>query len=92
MTGAALARYLPLGNSGPLAVNPNPGRINSGFFGVGNLHGDLVRALLRAEIRERLESQGDEIIAGGGEQLAERMRSESALYARIIKSAGLRPE
>jgi len=59
---------------------------------VGKVHGDLVNVLRRPDIRERLESQGNEVLAGGAGELAARVRDESALYASIIKTAGLRLE
>jgi tripartite-type tricarboxylate transporter receptor subunit TctC len=49
---------------------------------VGKLHGDLVKALQRTEVRERLESLGNEIIAGSGDQLGARVRDELALYGK----------
>jgi len=56
------------------------------------LHGDLVKVLQRPELRERFESQGTEVIAASGEQLALLIKRESALYAGIIKTARIQME
>jgi hypothetical protein len=46
----------------------------------------------RADMRERLAGQGAEAIAGPPEQLADLMRRESAMYAKVIREIGLSPE
>jgi tripartite-type tricarboxylate transporter receptor subunit TctC len=57
---------------------------------VAKLHGDIAKVLARQDIRERLANQGAEVIAGTPEQLAVFVRRESALYAKIIQSSGIR--
>jgi tripartite-type tricarboxylate transporter receptor subunit TctC len=56
------------------------------------LQGDFIKVLARQDIRERLASQGVEVIAGSGEQLAAFIRKESALYAKIVRSSGIRAD
>jgi tripartite-type tricarboxylate transporter receptor subunit TctC len=56
------------------------------------LQGDFIKVLARQDIRERLASQGVEVIAGSGEQLAAFIRKESALYAKIVQSSGIRAD
>jgi tripartite-type tricarboxylate transporter receptor subunit TctC len=53
---------------------------------------DINRALQRPDVRERFASQGAEVIAGSPEQLAQLIRRETALYARVIKQAGVTAE
>jgi tripartite-type tricarboxylate transporter receptor subunit TctC len=53
---------------------------------------DFIQIVKRPDMRERLAGQGAEAIAGPPEQLAELMKRESAVYARVIKEIGLTPE
>ena len=57
---------------------------------VSKLHADIAGVLARPDIRERFASQGAEIVASSPEQLAAFVRKESALYAKIIQSSGIR--
>ena len=59
---------------------------------ITRLHDDFVKVLQRPDLRERFESQGTEVVAGSGEQLAALIRKEATLYASIIKTAGIRME
>jgi len=56
------------------------------------LHGDIVEVLQRPEVRERLVGLGNEVVAGDAEKLAAHISRELALYAKIIRSAGIKPE
>jgi tripartite-type tricarboxylate transporter receptor subunit TctC len=56
------------------------------------LHGDIVEVLQRPEVRERLVALGNEVVAGDAEKLAAHIGRELALYAKIVKSAGIRPQ
>lgn len=53
---------------------------------------DFVWALKLPETRQRLTDQGAEVIAGGPADLAAFTRHESALFAKIIREAGIPPE
>lgn len=53
---------------------------------------DFIQVVKRADMRERLAGQGAEAIAGPPEQLADLMRRESAVYAKVIRDIGLMPE
>ncbi len=53
---------------------------------------DFIQVVRRADMRERFANQGAQAIAGPPEQLAELMRRESAVYARVIKEIGLTPD
>jgi tripartite-type tricarboxylate transporter receptor subunit TctC len=59
---------------------------------IARLHSDIVTVLHRPDIRERLGSQGTEVIAGSAEDLAALIGRETRLYAGIIKSAGILPQ
>lgn len=53
------------------------------------LHGGIVKVLQRPDVRERLVGLGNEVVAGDAEKLAAHIDRELALYAKIIKSAGI---
>ena len=57
---------------------------------VAKLHADITTVLARQDIRERFNDQGAEVVAGSSEQLAAFVRRESALYAKIIQSSGIK--
>jgi tripartite-type tricarboxylate transporter receptor subunit TctC len=57
---------------------------------VTKLHTDVMSVLARPDIRERFGEQGAEVVAGSPEQLAAFVRRESALYAKIIQSSGIK--
>jgi len=59
---------------------------------VAKVHGDIAKVLARQDIRERLANQGAEVIASTPGQLAVFVRRESALYAKIIQSSGIRTD
>jgi tripartite-type tricarboxylate transporter receptor subunit TctC len=56
------------------------------------LTADITRVLQRPDVRERFASQGAEVVAGSPDQLAELVRRETALYARVIRQAGVTAE
>ena len=56
------------------------------------LQGEFMKALQVKEVRERLVALGNDIVAGTGEELAAHVDRELKLYAKIIKSAGMRPQ
>ena len=56
------------------------------------LQADLMTVMARNEVRERIASQGGEVFAAPGEYLAAHVRKETALYAKVVQSAGIKPE
>lgn len=56
------------------------------------LHGGIVKVLQGAETRERLVALGNEVVAGTAEELGAHVARELKLYAKIINSAGIRPQ
>ncbi|MGE5524956.1 MAG: Bug family tripartite tricarboxylate transporter substrate binding protein [Rhodospirillaceae bacterium] len=59
---------------------------------VTKLQTDITRVLQRSDVRDRFAAQGAEVIAGTPEQLADLIRRETALYAHVIKQAGVTAE
>ena len=56
------------------------------------MQGDFMTVLARSEVRERISSQGGEVLAASGEHLAAHIRRETALYAKVVQSSGIKPE
>jgi tripartite-type tricarboxylate transporter receptor subunit TctC len=53
---------------------------------------DMVRVMQRPDVRQRFASQGAEVVAGPPAQLADLIGRETALYAKVIRDAGIKPE
>ena len=58
----------------------------------GRLQGEFQRVLQVKEVRERLIALGNDIVSGNGETLSAHVDRELALYAKIIKTAGIKAE
>jgi tripartite-type tricarboxylate transporter receptor subunit TctC len=56
------------------------------------LQGEFLRVLQVKDVRERLISLGNDVVDGKGEELAAHVDRELKLYAKIIKTAGIKPE
>lgn len=56
------------------------------------LQDEFTKALKTKDVADRLVALGNEIVAGSGPQLAALVDRELALYAKIIKTAGIRPQ
>ena len=56
------------------------------------LHGEIVRVVTLPEIREKLVAQGMEPVGSTPDDFARFMKSEVEKWARVIKSANIRPE
>ena len=71
-----------------------------GFFGPANLPQPIVarlnveinKALNAPDIKGKFESQSVQIIGGTPEEFAAVMKAEFAVYARVAKAAGIKPE
>jgi tripartite-type tricarboxylate transporter receptor subunit TctC len=57
---------------------------------VARLSREVIKALESPDLRERLSAMGVDPWPGTAEQLASLVRSETARYAKLIKSIGLR--
>ncbi|MFM9969080.1 MAG: Bug family tripartite tricarboxylate transporter substrate binding protein [Burkholderiales bacterium] len=70
------------------------------FFGPGNLprpivnrlNAEMVKALNLPEVRSALEGQSLLVIGSTPDELAAQMKSDYAVYARVVKAAGIQPE
>lgn len=56
------------------------------------LQGEFLRVLQVKDVRERLIALGNDVVDGKGQDLAGLLDRELKLYAKIIKSAGIKPE
>jgi tripartite-type tricarboxylate transporter receptor subunit TctC len=59
---------------------------------IARMHRDIVTAVDNKEYRERFAKRGAEVATGGPEGLAKIIREETQVYAKIIKSTGIKPE
>ena len=59
---------------------------------ITRLHGEIVKALLQPDVKERLMSQGFEVIASTPEQFSARIAEERVKYDKLIRSIGLKAE
>ena len=57
---------------------------------IGRIHDDVVAALKMPDLRERIASQGGDIIGDTPEEFAAFIAAESAKYADVIKRAGVK--
>ena len=59
---------------------------------ITKLHKDIAAAVSGDDFKERFAKRGALVVVGGPEGLAQIVRNETAFYAKIIKSAGIRPQ
>ncbi|MBI3068301.1 MAG: tripartite tricarboxylate transporter substrate binding protein [Betaproteobacteria bacterium] len=59
---------------------------------IGRLHAEIVRTLKVAEVRGRLLGEGYEPVGNTPEQMAANIKTETAKWAKVVKSAGIRAE
>ena len=57
---------------------------------IQRLHAEIAKALGTPELKERFTTQGAHIVASTPEQLAEHIRTQTALWAKVIKAAGIK--
>jgi tripartite-type tricarboxylate transporter receptor subunit TctC len=57
---------------------------------VERLHGQIVRSLRLPDVSDRLAGQGAEVVAGTPAQFAAHIRDETAKWAQVIRTAGIR--
>ncbi|MBI5909052.1 MAG: tripartite tricarboxylate transporter substrate binding protein [Betaproteobacteria bacterium] len=55
---------------------------------IDKLHGEVVKALRSKEISERFAALGMDIIAAGPQEFAEKIASDTRMWARIVKESG----
>jgi tripartite-type tricarboxylate transporter receptor subunit TctC len=59
---------------------------------VARLHGEIVRVLADAALRERLADQGFEPVGNSPEEFGAYIKSEIVKWGKVIRDAGIRPE
>lgn len=59
---------------------------------VQKLGSELRAVLQQPEVRQRLEAEGAEVIGSTPEAFAESLRRETAVWSRIVRESGARPE
>ena len=59
---------------------------------VAKLNASITGALRAPDVRERLKSQGLEIVAGTPQQFEQFIKSEIAKWAKVVRAAGIRAE
>jgi tripartite-type tricarboxylate transporter receptor subunit TctC len=59
---------------------------------VAKLHGEIVRVLTLLDTRERLASQGADVVASSPAEFAAYIQRETERWAKVIKSAGITAE
>ena len=59
---------------------------------VSKLHQELAKAVQLQDVGERLRSEGYEIVMSTPEQMTQRMRAETAKWAKVIKAARITSE
>ena len=59
---------------------------------VTKLHAEFVKVMNQSDVKERLNSQGLDVVASTPEQFAAHIRAETEKYARVIKQIGLKAE
>lgn len=59
---------------------------------VDAIHDEALKALEHADVQKAMAAQGLDIETGNGAQMAARMKSETAMWAGVIKDAGIKPQ
>ena len=59
---------------------------------IERLHQETVRAIRAADVKERMVSEGLEIVASTPAEFASYIKAETEKWARVIKTAGIKPQ
>jgi tripartite-type tricarboxylate transporter receptor subunit TctC len=59
---------------------------------VARIHGDVSKVLQQADVRDRIQGMGADVIGSTPDQFASFMRAETAKWAKVIKQANIRAE
>jgi tripartite-type tricarboxylate transporter receptor subunit TctC len=86
MSDSGLPGYESVSPQGVVVPAKTPAAI------VARLHQELVKALNRAETKQRLGELGIEVVANAPEEFAASMKNDTARTAKLIKDAGIRFE
>ena len=80
-----------------------PGYDSRGWFGylapagtppkiVALLNQEITRAMSAPDVKEKIEALGMSVVAESPEAFAETLRSDYAIYGKLIKTIGLQPQ
>lgn len=59
---------------------------------VSRVHGEVVRVVRVADVKDRLAADGADAVGSRPEAFAAFIRAETAKWAKVVKTAGIRPE
>ena len=59
---------------------------------VNRLNQEIVRFLTRADVKEKFFNTGAEVIASSPDQFATKIKSEVAMWSKVIKDAGIKAD
>lgn len=59
---------------------------------VDRIHDEALKALEHADVQKAMAAQGLEIETGNGGQMAARMKAETAMWAGVVKDAGIKAQ
>lgn len=59
---------------------------------IARMHKDIAAVVENKDFRERFAKRGAQVVVSGPEGLAKIVREETVLYAKIIQTAGIRPQ
>ena len=59
---------------------------------IERVHREAVRVLQNAEVKERLQADGADPVAGTPEEFAAFLRAETVKWAKVVKAVGIQPE
>jgi tripartite-type tricarboxylate transporter receptor subunit TctC len=59
---------------------------------LNRLHSEIVRALSRSDVKDKLLATGTEVVGSSPAELANTMKSEMARLGKVIKDAGIRAD
>ncbi len=99
--GSKRSKLLP--NVPTVAESGVPGYELTNWFGlvvpaatprelVNRLYGDVSKALAPADIRDKLQAMGADVVGSSPDQFAAFMRAETAKWAKVVKQANIRAE
>lgn len=97
------AKQTPLAPGVPTVAETVPGFLLENWWSVlvpkgtpaalvNRLNAEIRRAVEQADVKERYAAVGVEPVSSTPQQLADKIRSESAKYAKLIKDAGVKAE
>ncbi len=86
IAASGLSGYESASTSGIFAPAATPAAI------IGRLNQEIVRALARAEVKERFLNAGSEVVASTPAQLSVAIKADMARMGKVIRDAGIRAE